>query len=198
MGAKQIVFRVCDIHDDNKTHATETVKLSHNGHRYELDVCDEHSAELYGAFHSWADFGRKTGEPTVFDKPMRVAGPIVRSPEPETTTPVEAAATKIIEVPQCVQLPLGTDRWIITTHAWERMELRKFSREDVLLAAERPEMVQPADPRSQYAKDKPHIREHKRGRCLAVVDPDDCVILTVKIAAQGTYDKEPASAARAQ
>jgi hypothetical protein len=51
---------VCDLHGDD-TPGTETVTFSLDGASYEIDVCDEHGAELRDAFAPYVADARRSG-----------------------------------------------------------------------------------------------------------------------------------------
>jgi hypothetical protein len=53
------VLLVCDVHDDD-TVGTETVAFSLDGSRYEIDVCDQHAAQLREAFAPYVAAARRS------------------------------------------------------------------------------------------------------------------------------------------
>jgi hypothetical protein len=174
MSGQVVIYRVCD-KCSGEVAATVTDKLSLNGHRYEVDLCDEHSTALHAAVLAWAELGKKTGSPSRWDVARTHTGEIRGGATPaptrtRTPEPVEQPA-RLVE-----ELPASAARWRLSEHAEQRMTERGFTRREVLMAAERPEVVMPPDDRGG--------REQKWGRCLVVVSVDAPVILTVKVAGQ--------------
>ncbi len=62
MAQKVQVMLVCDLHDD-EVEGTETVTFGLDGSAYEVDVCDEHGAELRDAFAPYVGAARRAGRP---------------------------------------------------------------------------------------------------------------------------------------
>ena len=60
MAQKVHVLLVCDLHDD-ETEGTETVSFGLDGAAYEIDVCDEHAAELRDGFSPFVGAARRAG-----------------------------------------------------------------------------------------------------------------------------------------
>ena len=67
--AKQVIrYRTCDMPHRGEAAAAVTDKLTFNGSRYDIDLCEQHSLELVGAIMRWADVGTKTGDTGIFDQ----------------------------------------------------------------------------------------------------------------------------------
>jgi hypothetical protein len=60
MAQRVQVLLVCDLHD-NDVEGTETVAFGLDGSSYEIDVCDQHGAELRDAFASYVGAARRAG-----------------------------------------------------------------------------------------------------------------------------------------
>ncbi|MCW2585952.1 MAG: Histone protein Lsr2, partial [Frankiales bacterium] len=54
------VLLVCDLHDD-EVEGTETISFGLDGSSYEIDVCDEHAAQLRDSFASYVGAARRAG-----------------------------------------------------------------------------------------------------------------------------------------
>ncbi|MDX6206301.1 MAG: hypothetical protein QOE76_2546 [Frankiales bacterium] len=61
MAQRVQVLLVCDVHDDDTTPGTETISFSLDGTNYEIDVCDDHAAELRDAVAPYVGAGRRIG-----------------------------------------------------------------------------------------------------------------------------------------
>src|SRR5579875_1776741 len=61
MAQRVQVLLVCDVHDDDTTPGTETIPFAIDGTSYEIDVCDEHGAELRDALATFVAAARRTG-----------------------------------------------------------------------------------------------------------------------------------------
>ena len=64
MAQKVQVLLVCDLHDDaadDEVEGTETVAFGLDGSAYEIDVCEEHAAELRDAFAPYVGAARRAG-----------------------------------------------------------------------------------------------------------------------------------------
>jgi hypothetical protein len=59
MAQRVQVLLVCDVHDDDTTPGTETISFSLDGTNYEIDVCDDHAAELRDAYAPYVGAGRR-------------------------------------------------------------------------------------------------------------------------------------------
>lgn len=178
MAQETRTYRVCDVCPVD-VDATTTDKFTLNGYGYEIDLCAEHSAELYGAVMRFADRGTQVREPSVLDKPKVYA--------PRDEVPRKSVPTQV--QPQERVLPLSTMEWTLSAHAEERMVERGFTRTDVLLACVEPEVVLPP----LHPETNP-CEQRKRGRCLLVVDPGSHRVVTVKVAGETrhTWKKESA------
>jgi hypothetical protein len=180
--------------------ATTTERFGIGESWWEIDLCQTHADALERDVQAWARLGRTSSAPqtgSYFDdasKERAKRAAELRARQTVTTAPrfVEPVVEPVSPL-RAAELPVTADRWRITKHAEERMVERGFTRHDVLMAAERPELVQPAPTRP--GEDN-HCREHKRGRCMVIVDPDTNDIRTVKIAARGTYADEPSTQIR--
>jgi hypothetical protein len=60
MAQRVQVLLVCDLHGD-ETPAAQTVEFSLDGSAYEIDVCDQHAAELRDRFASYVGAARRAG-----------------------------------------------------------------------------------------------------------------------------------------
>jgi hypothetical protein len=62
MAQRVQVMLVCDLHDD-EVEGAETVAFGLDGSAYEIDVCDDHAAELRDAFAPYVGAARRAGRP---------------------------------------------------------------------------------------------------------------------------------------
>jgi hypothetical protein len=60
MAQKVQVLLVCDLHDD-EVEGSETLAFGLDGSTYEIDVCDQHAAELRDAFAPYVGAARRAG-----------------------------------------------------------------------------------------------------------------------------------------
>jgi hypothetical protein len=60
MAQKVQVMLVCDLHDD-EVEGAETVVFGLDGSNYEIDVCEDHAAELRDAFAPYVGAARRAG-----------------------------------------------------------------------------------------------------------------------------------------
>jgi hypothetical protein len=60
MAQRVQVLLVCDLHDD-EVEGTETISFGLDGSSYEIDVCDEHAAQLRDSFASYVGAARRAG-----------------------------------------------------------------------------------------------------------------------------------------
>lgn len=162
MTQELVTYRVCD-RCPGDTDAVTTDKFALNGYRYEIDLCREHSAQLYAQIMAWADRGTLVGEPTVFDKPKVYAPRPVEAPKPRVEQPVEVRRE---------EMPATAERWRLTEHCLVRMRERGFDLYQVLMTCERPETVAPSP------KDN-SLEERVRGGVLVVVNPRTLHVVTV-------------------
>jgi hypothetical protein len=61
MAQRVQILLVCDVHDDDITPGTETIPFALDGTSYEIDVCDEHGAELRDVLAAFVAAARRTG-----------------------------------------------------------------------------------------------------------------------------------------
>lgn len=61
MAQRVQVLLVCDLHGDDETPGTETVTFALDGSSYEIDVCDDHAAQLRDAFAPYVGAARRSG-----------------------------------------------------------------------------------------------------------------------------------------
>jgi hypothetical protein len=170
MGREVITYRVCD-RCTRETVATSTDKFSLNGYRYEVDLCEEHSAMLYSQLMKWADIGKCVGEPTYIDTvsaKARSAQPVVVAPRAAKPTENEKAVAAALKRDP---LPASAERWTLTEHACQRRDERGLDMYEVLMACERPHSVTPS-------KKDPGMEERFRDDILVVVDPSTQRVLT--------------------
>ena len=64
MAQKISVLLVCDLHED-EVEGTETLSFGMDGTSYEVDVCDDHGAQIRDAFASFVAAARRAGRPSV-------------------------------------------------------------------------------------------------------------------------------------
>lgn len=62
MAQKISVLLVCDLHDD-EVEGIETVTFGLDGTAYEVDVCDDHGAQIRDAFAPFVGAARRAGRP---------------------------------------------------------------------------------------------------------------------------------------
>lgn len=60
MAQKVQVLLVCDLHDD-EVEGSETVAFGLDGSSYEIDVCEQHAADLRDAFAPYVGAARRAG-----------------------------------------------------------------------------------------------------------------------------------------
>ena len=63
MAQKVQVLLVCDLHSD-EVEGTETIAFGLDGSSYEIDVCDQHGAELRDGFAPFVGAARRAGRST--------------------------------------------------------------------------------------------------------------------------------------
>lgn len=73
-------------------------KLTFNGSRYDIDLCEKDRLELLSAIMQWADIGTKTGETGIFDqqreaRPVTVAVDRPAAPKVDEPEPAPAGAS---------------------------------------------------------------------------------------------------------
>ena len=64
MAQKVQVLLVCDLHAD-EVEGSETITFGLDGSSYEIDVCDDHAAELRDAFAPFVGAARRAGRSAV-------------------------------------------------------------------------------------------------------------------------------------
>jgi hypothetical protein len=64
MAQKVQVMLVCDLHAD-EVEGSETIAFGLDGSAYEIDVCDDHAAELRDAFAPYVGAARRAGRSPV-------------------------------------------------------------------------------------------------------------------------------------
>jgi hypothetical protein len=84
--------------------------------RFEIDLCEKHSLELFGALMLWLDCGSKVGEAGIFDRQVKVRPVTVDLTAPRTDVAAAKAAppapVEDVEVPTNVHpifTPLADD-----------------------------------------------------------------------------------------
>jgi hypothetical protein len=82
MAQRVQVLLVCDVHDDDTTPGTETITFSLDGSSYEIDVCDDHAAELRDAVAPFVGAGRRVGG----GRGRRAAAPRATTARPAATS----------------------------------------------------------------------------------------------------------------
>lgn len=179
---KQVMqFRICDNHPDGReVAAVVTEKLSLNGAKVELDLCQDCSNELFSTYVRWADLGTPIGSGSVFDGQRKLTGPLMidlSAPRPVASdrrivvSEEDIVETAPVERRAVSRVPATAHRWVFIDHAIDRLNERKLDVDDVLLAAERPEKV-------LQSKANPDRLRHFRGNVVAVVDPYTFEIIT--------------------
>lgn len=134
-----------------KTKATATRRFEWFGQRYSVDVCDKHDAGLQAALDKWIAVASCT---TIsYSPPAPVAPP-----------------AGLYEKPRV--LPGPQDRWMISSHAEQRMVERQVDRDIAKRVAEWPEST------AASRKDET-LREHYGQGLVVVVDPTRDMIVTV-------------------
>lgn len=63
MAQKISVLLVCDLHED-EVEGTETIAFGLDGAAYEVDVCDDHGAQIRDAFAPFVGAARRAGRPS--------------------------------------------------------------------------------------------------------------------------------------
>lgn len=177
---KQLIqFRVCD-KCPGEVEAAVTDKIMFNGSKYDLDLCERHSLELFSDMMAWADLGTKTGESSVFDRQREARAVTVKvdapkrpvaEPEPTDVEPASAVTPIRSVIANDPDLPLTAARWNISNHANQRIELRELTLAEVLWAAERPEF-------SATDKTDPTLQERRRNNVAVIVNPLENLIVT--------------------
>jgi hypothetical protein len=72
MAQKVQVLLVCDLHED-EVEGTETVAFGLDGSAYEIDVCEQHAAELRDAFAPYVGSARRAGRAATGSAPRRAS-----------------------------------------------------------------------------------------------------------------------------
>ncbi len=85
MAQRVQVLLVCDLHEDD-VEGTETVALGLDGSAYEIDVCDEHAAQLRDAFAPYVGAARRAGRGS--------AGPPTRRSSRSSSRPAAAGSDR--------------------------------------------------------------------------------------------------------
>lgn len=94
MAQKVQVLLVCDLHDGD-VEGTETVSFSLDGAAYEIDVCDEHAAELRDAFAPFVGAARRAGRAAAPARRTRAAArPASAGSDKDRTTAIREWARK--------------------------------------------------------------------------------------------------------
>lgn len=193
MGKQVVRYRTCD-KCPAEVNAAVTDKLMFNGVRYDIDLCETHSMELFSTMMAWCDLGTKVGETTRFDqqqiarevtvdlepkKSLFITTVVEEEPEAEPAPPAPTPIRKVLA--DDPELPLTASRWTLTPHAKEKMQSRGFTLAEVLWAAERPEVS--STDKDAAGHDRRDRQLRTRGRCTAVVDPFTDEVITVLYAA---------------
>lgn len=152
MASRAVAYKVCD--KGRREHpATKSRNFLWFGKRYEIDVCDEHDAQLKGALDDW----------------IEVATPLTQSLKTEQlTSPIR------VEEPAQIGPPItGPEKdWVFTNHALERCEQRRVDPDAVRRVAQWPTWSAPSTRGPQYM-------EHFSEDLLVVVLPAEKRIITV-------------------
>ena len=78
MAQKVQVLLVCDLHDD-EVEGAETVAFGLDGSAYEIDVCEDHAAELRDAFAPYVGAARRAGRAPAAPSQRRPGRPAGRA-----------------------------------------------------------------------------------------------------------------------
>ena len=78
MAQRVQVLLVCDLHDD-EVEGAETVAFGLDGSAYEIDVCEDHAAELRDAFAPFVGAARRAGRAAATASARRGGGRATRS-----------------------------------------------------------------------------------------------------------------------
>lgn len=132
MSTRQVLkYRVCD-RCKSEREAETTHKFGLDGYVFEIDLCSDHSAELYGQLMGWGDHGTLKSEPTIFDRARPVKAVVInREPAP------------VVALPRTDVDDYATE-WHVTKHAEERAHERNVHVDAMLRAAQRPQSVTPS------------------------------------------------------
>lgn len=88
MAQRVQVLLVCDLHDE-EVEGRETVAFGLDGASYEIDLCDEHAAELRDAFAPYVGGARRAG---------RVTAPAQRRPRSGGRAPATGDRQRVQEI----------------------------------------------------------------------------------------------------
>ncbi len=91
MAQKVQVLLVCDLHDGD-VEGTQTVLFALDGAAYEIDVCDDHAAQLRDAFAPYVGAARRAGRSAAPARRGRPAG--ARAAGKDRTTEIREWARK--------------------------------------------------------------------------------------------------------
>ena len=74
MAQRVQVLLVCDLHDE-EVEGSETVAFGLDGSSYEIDVCEDHAAQLRDAFAPFVGAARRAGRAPAQRRPAGSRGP---------------------------------------------------------------------------------------------------------------------------
>lgn len=74
MAQRVQVLLVCDLHDE-EVEGSETVAFGLDGSAYEIDVCEDHAAQLRDAFAPFVGAARRAGRAPAQRRPSGSRGP---------------------------------------------------------------------------------------------------------------------------
>jgi hypothetical protein len=159
--------------------ATQTARFAVDNDRYEIDLCDQHAAQLDRELGGWVRLARDV-TPASTVQPGRLS----ITAERERTQPPPLVPTRIggssAFIPKDLQpgvvhvqkLPPGYHDWRLTEHALQRCEQRGIAQRDALIAASDPQLTYPT-------KQDPAEWFHIRGPIACVVNAATKEVITV-------------------
>lgn len=156
MAVRDVPYKVCD--KGRREHlATKTRNFLWFGVRYEIDVCDQHDAQLKGALDEWIEAA------TPLTQSLGNVSPLSRGAAYASTEAAPAAVTNVN----------GPEKdWVFTEHALERCQERRIDPEAVRRVAQWPAWSGPSTKGEQF-------EERFNDDLLVVVIPAEKRIITV-------------------
>lgn len=170
---EQMVFRICDRPHEGDVDAVVTERLAHNGQKFLLDLCQQHSDELAALVGDWTRAATASGAPSMFDRAQPVT---VQRKRSETYRAVDLPTGKDLPEPELASVRTALDnlhRWQLSAHAHLRCREREISPQQALEAAQWPQVCVPS------RRGTPKVEERTRGAVTAVVNFETNEILTV-------------------
>lgn len=184
-----------------KTKATEARCFALDDQYYVLELCDTHARAYDREMSSWARLATLTDKPEV-SRPLtnrafsegqrgaRIASAAADARHLHAVSTFAKASVRGMDFSPEVEAKREADAlelayksipkaklWRFTNHALERMRERHFTAHDVLSAAAQPGHVWGVE---RGPTNTNSLAAHQRGRCVAIVDPVEFAILSVK------------------